>query len=377
MLSFWEENSFTKYDVVIVGGGIVGLSTAASLLESKPDLDVLILERGLFPSGASTKNAGFACFGSVSELWNDWKQLGEERMLGLVKQRWEGLQKLRNRLGEKAIGYLNNGGYELLREEELLYLEKIPIINKALYPIFKEEVFKLASDKIPDFGFARSKVKSMVENPFEAQIDTGEMMQSLWRYVNKLGAKILTGAEVLGWDSQESGFNVSVKNTLSSDNLEFSAHKLAICSNAFSASFFPDMDIEPGRGQVLITDPIENLKVKGVFHLQEGYYYFRNYGNRILLGGGRNLDFKGETTIEMQTTRPIIEALESLLNQVIIPKVSFSIAKTWAGIMAFGSTKEPICQEVEDRLFAAVRLGGMGIAIGSALGEELALKLLK
>ena len=106
-ISFWESNSLMKYDYIIVGGGIVGLSTAAELVEKDSSLKVLVLERGLFPSGASTKNAGFACFGSVSELWQDLNQIGEQAMLALVEKRWKGLGLLKQRLGEKKLGYLS------------------------------------------------------------------------------------------------------------------------------------------------------------------------------------------------------------------------------------------------------------------------------
>ena len=64
MLSFWEKNSLTEYDYIIIGGGIVGMSTAAEIKEKAPNASVLILEKGTFPQGASSKNAGFACFGS-------------------------------------------------------------------------------------------------------------------------------------------------------------------------------------------------------------------------------------------------------------------------------------------------------------------------
>ena len=77
MLSYWEHQTFTDYDFIVVGGGITGLSTAASLRDLHPNAKILLLERGLLPSGASTRNAGFACFGSVTELLNDIKVLGE------------------------------------------------------------------------------------------------------------------------------------------------------------------------------------------------------------------------------------------------------------------------------------------------------------
>ncbi|MFZ1846108.1 MAG: FAD-dependent oxidoreductase, partial [Saprospiraceae bacterium] len=70
--SYWEDQLyFGKPDYIVVGGGLVGMYTAYYLRKTYPDADILILERGPFGEGASTKNAGFACFGSVSELMDD------------------------------------------------------------------------------------------------------------------------------------------------------------------------------------------------------------------------------------------------------------------------------------------------------------------
>ncbi|MCS6834103.1 MAG: FAD-binding oxidoreductase, partial [Flammeovirgaceae bacterium] len=129
MLSFWESTHFTSYDYVIVGGGIVGLSTALALREKKPDATILVLERGIFPSGASTKNAGFACFGSLTELLADLRQSGEQATLSLVEKRWKGLQMLRKRLGDAAIDFRNYGGYELITEKQQAALDEISRIN--------------------------------------------------------------------------------------------------------------------------------------------------------------------------------------------------------------------------------------------------------
>ena len=73
-LSYWEiKNWFTNVDYTIVGSGIVGLHTALRLRERFPESKILILEKGMLPQGASTKNAGFACFGSISEIVEDLK----------------------------------------------------------------------------------------------------------------------------------------------------------------------------------------------------------------------------------------------------------------------------------------------------------------
>jgi glycine/D-amino acid oxidase-like deaminating enzyme len=52
----------------------------------------------------------------------------------------------------------------------------------------------------------------------------------------------------------------------------------------------------PGRGQIVVTKPIQSLDYQGTFHFNDGYYYFRTIGKRILFGGGRNEDIEGENT---------------------------------------------------------------------------------
>ena len=87
-LSFWEKETFlTNVDYLIIGSGIVGLSTAIHLKKKQPNKKVLILERGYLPTGASTKNAGFACIGSASELLDDLNHCSENEVFETVEKR--------------------------------------------------------------------------------------------------------------------------------------------------------------------------------------------------------------------------------------------------------------------------------------------------
>ena len=128
----------------------------------------------------------------------------------------------------------------------------------------------------------------------------------------------------------------------------------------------------PARAQVLVTKPIENLSIKGTFHFDEGYFYFRNIDDRILFGGGRNLDFETETTREFGQTHKVQEELERLLKQVILPQTPFEIDRRWSGILGVGKQKSPIVKPMSDNVYAGVRLGGMGVAIGTLIGRRLA-----
>lgn len=371
MLSFWERESFTKYEYIIIGGGIVGLSTACSIKEQQPDATVLVLERGIFPSGASTKNAGFACFGSITELLGDWQSMGKEQALELVKMRYEGLKKLRARLGDEGLGYLAQSGYELITEKEEYALAKMEEVNDWLLPYFGEMVFSENSTLAKQFGFG-NRIKSVIVNPVEGQLDTGKMMRSLLKHAFKLGVDVLTGAMVTDIKESAEEIYVKVKNTVGEESINFKANKVAVCTNAFSKQFFPELDLQPGRGIVLITKPIEKMPFKGVFHLDEGYFYFRDVGNRVLLGGGRNLDVEGETTDTFDVNLHILAALQQLLTEQILPQTPYEVDMVWSGIMAFGADKRPVLKKLSDRLFAGVRLGGMGVAIGSEMGEQLA-----
>jgi len=376
MLSFWETHSFTQYDYIIIGSGIVGLSTAASILEKNKNAKVLILERGLFPSGASTKNAGFACYGSLTEILSDLKSMPESKVLELVELRFKGLKKLRERLGDKNIGFEQHGGYELLFREDDESLSRISYWNQLLNNIFISDSIEIKDELISDFGFS-STVKHLIFHPFEGQIDTGKMMSSLIDYVQQAGAKIITGCEVQHVEIINGKVEVCTKDNSINQNIKFKANKVAVCTNAFTKKFYPELEINPGRGQVLITKPIYNLKFKGVFHFDEGFYYFRNVGSRVLFGGGRNLDIKGETTIELATSDVIINNLKEKLREIILPDTTFEIEQTWAGIMAFGEDKFPILKKINSQVIVAARMGGMGVAIGSEWGERAATLLLE
>ena len=73
----------------------------------------------------------------------------------------------------------------------------------------------------------------------------------------------------------------------------------------------------------------------------------------------------------------IIQDLKEKLTHLILPHQSFQIAHTWAGIMAFGTQgKTPILQPVSNNVVVGTRLNGMGVALGSTLGEEVAMLMM-
>jgi len=364
--SYWEEESFLKnIDYTVIGSGIVGLTCALELRRLNPNSKIIILERGFLPTGASTKNAGFTCFGSPSELLDDLSNSEEEKVFNLVENRVKGLSKLRNLVGDRNMNYQEFGSYELFNDVSLYEncISKLDYLNKQLQNTFNAKTFEKFSNP-EHFGLDTNSL--LIKNNFEGQIDTGKMMRELLRLSRVANIEILNGFDVQSFQAEKHHWEVYNNQTI------VKTSKLILCNNAFASKFFPEFDLKPARAQVLITKPIEGLQLKGCFHMDQGYYYFRNVGTRVLFGGGRNIDFKGEETFEMVTSEKIQKELRYLLKTKILPNQDFEIEKTWAGIMGVGTTKSTHIKELKEGLFCAVRMGGMGIALGANVGEEVA-----
>jgi len=371
MLSYWEKSSFIHHGLIVVGGGIVGLSTALHYQLAHPKKKVVVIERGLFPSGASTKNAGFVCFSSISELAENVRTDSQKELLSLVEKRYKGGLELRQLLGDKRIDYRLVGGYELDFQGDLH--ERIFTFNDWLRPLFKRPVFSDARDNIPAFSFEQTIVKGLVKNQFEGSIDTGKMMDAFARKAREAGVQFYTQTDVLHYVEQANGVEVAVSTA--EGTLQLMADQLALCTNAFTKALLPEADLVPGRGMVIVTKPLKWAPPRGTFHYHSGYNYFRNAGNRILLGGARHLDLKGEATTQEGINSRLESQLKEDLKSFIAPERPLEVDYAWSGIMAFGEGKSPLLLHPSPRVHAAVRLGGMGVALGTGLGKELALHL--
>jgi gamma-glutamylputrescine oxidase len=369
MISYWEKTQLLKNpDFAIIGSGIVGLSTALEIRDREPNASISIFERGPLPWGASTKNAGFACFGSPSELLSDLDKSTENEVFRLVEKRFLGLQKLIKRCGSETIDYYNWGSNEVfLEEHSTIYskcIENLDRLNALIYPITDENVYELNDHSLTNYGF--NKVQHLIKNKGEGQINTGKMMAKLLALVKEKNISVFNGIELLHFEENNAHVYLQF-----SDTINLQCKTLVIATNGFAKKILPQLDVHPARAQVLITQPINDLKVKGTFHFDEGYYYFRNIENRVLFGGGRNLNFDGEKTTSIEVTQQIQNQLQQYLKELILPNTSYEIDYSWAGIMGIGNDKTPILKKISSNVFCGVKMGGMGVAIGSMIGKEI------
>ena len=368
LLSLWEKDTYYAYsDVVIIGGGLMGLWTALELKQQSPSIKITIVERHVSPLGASTRNAGFACFGSLTELLGDEAKMGTDAMMRVAAMRYKGIEKIKATIAPEKIDWDLCGGYEPLKnypaadelDHQINYLNKVLESVTGIKNTFSNATANLAGIGLKNFD-------QLVFNPLEAGIHSGKLVNELTALVLSKGVRLLNGIEVNGWIETGQGIELSTNHPVS-----LKAGKLVICTNGFTSSLLPALNIEPARGQIVLTAPIAGLTTKGTFHFDEGFYYFRNVGNQILLGGARNSNFEEERTTNMEGSDAIRHILTDFLKTHLQTSEPVEIVQSWSGIMGFTPDKNPLCTAVSTNAVAAIACNGMGVALTPVIAETV------
>jgi glycine/D-amino acid oxidase-like deaminating enzyme len=135
----------------------------------------------------------------------------------------------------------------------------------------------------------------------------------------------------------------------------------------------PHLDLVAQRGQVILSQRYNKPPFQGNIHAVEGYFYARcTPDNRILIGGGRHLDFKTEKSSEFQTNSLLTAALKEFAENYLLSGDSFEVQYQWSGIMGFAdSGHKDYLLGSDGNIHYAVRLSGMGVALSPYVSNEL------
>lgn len=383
-IGYWEsEHLLAPVDLTVVGGGIVGMSTALHFRRLHPEASIRLLERDSVGEGGTTRNAGFACFGGPGEWLDDIKQLGMETWRELVAMRIGGLCDLVELLGADALGLEWCGGWELFADDEegrqrASAVERmLPDMEQSLTALFRSglgHIHPRAGDVpvlVPDPERATAMgAHWAVHMPLEGMLHTGKMVEAFHHALHDARVQRIHGFEVETLERTEglSGFPWTVsdgRRTLASRNI-------AVCTNGFARQLLPDIAVERVPNRVLVVEP-EKMPPVGTYHAEDGYLYFRPLpAGRILFGGGRQFglvwpdDPEMEGDIREEWDRRLLESAEHWLGPIR------RVTHRWTGWLGVGADRMPLIGSTEKGLFHAVRMGGMGVAVGCGIGRRLA-----
>ena len=107
-----------------------------------------------------------------------------------------------------------------------------------------------------------------------------------------------------------------------------------------------------------------DLHLPSTVHHDRGYVYAREVDGRVLIGGGRHW------TCPSEAER--VERLKAWAVEHIAGVSHFEVEFQWQGHLGVGASRGPLIEDLGDGLYAGVRMGGMGVAIGTLVGRKLA-----
>ncbi|PHX92823.1 MAG: hypothetical protein CK532_01860 [Flavobacteriales bacterium] len=364
--SYWEQQGFGQADWVVIGAGFVGLQSARRIKETYPKQRVMVLDSHAIGNAASLRNAGFACFGSAGEMLDEIERTSLSEALQLYEKRYQGIQILRERYGSLAIGYEPCGGMEVFlpeKHDEFAAIEsRLDFLNKELKTVHNSDAYHVSNP----IETGMRVLKTAISSPLEGSVLTHQLYSCIREDALRIGVELYEGMQVLSFSESSEWVEICLPNSM-----PIRTRQLLICTNGFTQKLLPTIDLNPARGQVFVTEVLSKQPLNGIYHADKGYLYFRSLGDRILIGGGRNQDFLEEKTTEMRVTDKIRTYIKDYMERVVLPGQAIRFQYEWSGIMGMHENRNPIIRQESRRIFLAVRMGGMGVALSAWVANQL------
>jgi gamma-glutamylputrescine oxidase len=369
-VSYWQDRSPSTqaedYDIIVIGGGVAGVSTTYWLKQEDPSLKVALLEKGDLGYGATGRNAGFITCGSVEHFNRLVEKHGKDEAFAIWNFSETNLSLLKEHIikdEEKSIGFEHKGSFSLAStDKEFTELKTSSDLMKTLdihVEVIDEKGIK---DRLKASGFVGG-----IKYCDDASVHPVKLLDLMVkRTLEKGKVDYLTNQEVHRIEQEGDLKRVETQKG------SFRAPLVVLATNGYSPllhDYFVDK-IFPTRGQILVTEPVERF-MEGPCYANFVLDYFRQLPTgEMIIGGFRQLQKDAEVGYSDQTTDLIQKALEEFLEKHV-PKVKGKkITHRWSGIMGFSVDGQPMVGSlpVDPQLafIGGFTAHGLGLAFHSA-----------
>ncbi|MFB6231805.1 MAG: NAD(P)/FAD-dependent oxidoreductase [Salinibacter sp.] len=367
-ISIWQKDHREQelaYDAVVVGGGIVGCSTAYWLHRRQPSLRIAILEAHTLGAGASGRNAGFILQGGQADYLSDVTQYGEQTARRLWHFTRANRDLLRSELHGSAFGWRSDGSLTVAgsAEEDERLRASLSHLRSAGAPVVYLE---------PDQVNARLEATAFHGGLFMTTGATVDPLRLVRHIAERSGADVHTQQPVerVRWH----GDNGAVLDT---PELRFGARRVVLALGASLPSLVPSLSdtVRPVRAQMLATAPTDTTHIPVPVYSHHGGFYTRQLGDgRVLVGGGRHQHKEAEETSTEAVTPAVQASIERYLHRHFPWTQSLSIQQRWSGTMGFSPDGRPVVGRVPDHPESTFATGftGHGMGYGFRMGQLLA-----
>jgi glycine/D-amino acid oxidase-like deaminating enzyme len=356
MVSYWLEEPGQPLprtpvagvpDVEIVGGGVTGCSCALVLAEA--GLRVRLHEARELAGGASGRNGGFALRGGAMPYDIARRQLGDDR----ARTYWA--------LTEDAQRLLATVAGDAFR----------PVGSLRLAVDGERAELRAEYDALVDHGFEAEWLEDLppalarrftaaVLHPADGALQPARWVRRLAGLATDAGAELVERSRVETLDDLRAG-------------------RVVVATDGSGNGLVPELDaaIRPTRGQVLVTEPLQELLFERPHYARHGFDYWQQTPDRrLVIGGSRDAGVDAEWTDDEAVTDVVQERIEALASDLL--GRSPEVTHRWAGIWGTTDDLLPLVGSLpgSDRVWVAAGYSGHGNVLGFAAGRLVARALL-
>ncbi len=365
-ISYWLDESNTNsknFDVVIIGAGIAGLSTAYWLEKKDPSLTIALVEKHSLGFGASGRNAGFLTCGSAEHFNRLHHEFGFEKAIEIWKFSEQNRELLIAEIfGDDAgsVDYLSTGSCTVAPSENdwTRYQTIYADMQRAKIDV------ELIDEKYLSQHYGVRNFRGAIQYNHDGVIHPVKLLKKIKSRLKNTA--FIFGEEVFTLNSEDG------TSVIKTQHYQLQAKKVFVCLNGFASMLLPELKnhVKPQRGQILVTEPLPAF-VKGPCYLTKHLCYFRQLTTgELLVGGFRNADMEAENTALDQATDKIQQALTQFTQSYFQNTSNVKINYRWSGIMGFTSDGQMLIGEHPQRQGVFTMAGcsghGMGLSFNSA-----------
>lgn len=365
-ISYWLDESLSQnknFDIVILGAGIAGLSSAYWLEKKDPNLKIAIIDKHSIGYGASGRNAGFVTCGSAEHFNKLHNQFGFEKATEI----WKFFEQNRELLKQEIIqnqtedvDFFQTGSCTVApsNQDWDKYQKIFSDMTKAGIDV------QMVDEKFLNEKYSVRNFQGAIEYKHDGIIHPVKLL-------NKIKSKLKNTTFLLSEEVHQVK-NDSTGVQIKTQHFTLSAKNVFVCLNAFTHNVFPEFKaaLKPQRSQIILTEALAPF-VKGPCYLPKHLCYFRQlHTGELLVGGFRNHDLENENTALDEITDKIQNALVDFTRSYFQNTKDVKIKHRWSGIMAFTADEQVLIGAHPTRPNTHVLVGcsghGMGHGFNSA-----------
>jgi len=351
-----EEPLQPRAKVVVIGGGIMGLSLAHNLA-ARGEKDVVVLEKGYLCAGASGRNGG-----GVRAQW------GTSAMIELAKRSIELMKQFARDMGINI--WLRQGGYLFLAKSRKLAdrLERgAKLHNRHGVPtqILTPDA---AREVVPSLS-----MKDVLLCAYNQEDGVIFPWPFLWGYAQscqKQGIRVETFTDVTGFEI--AGGRVRKVRT---DRGDVACDQVVLAAGAWSPEVARlagvTLPSEPHRHEILSTEPLKPFLGPLVSVLDSGLYFSQSMRGEIVGGMGDPLEPAG---LNMGSTLRFVKRFASALTEQLPVAGRIKVLRQWAGCYDVTPDNNPILGRTPGlpNLLQMSGFVGHGFMMAPAMAERMA-----